>query len=206
MQGLLLKDWYMIKKYCRAYLLLAVIFTVVSFFGEDNLFLVFYPCLLCGVIPVNLIAYDENSRWAQYSEALPYTRAQIVSSKYLIGIFIQLAVMILTVIAQSVRMNMAGNFSMSELLMIALTMLSIAGLSSAICLPFIFKMGVEKGRTAYYVMVGIVCAGAVSASMLFGEQAEAQINLPIAIIAVISVAIYALSWYLSIQFYKKREL
>ena len=67
-------------------------------------------------------------------------------------------------------------------------------------------MGVEKGRTAYYVMVGIVCAGAVSASMLFGEQAEAQINLPIAIIAVISVAIYALSWYLSIQFYKKREL
>ena len=206
MQGLLLKDWYMIKKYCRAYLLLTVIFTVVSFFGDDNLFLIFYPCLLCGVIPVNLIAYDENSRWTQYSEALPYTRAQIVSSKYLIGIFIQLAVMILTVIAQSVRMNMAGNFSLSELLMIALTMLSIAGLSSAICLPFIFKMGVEKGRTAYYVMVGIVCAGAVSASMLFGEQAEAQINLPIAIIAVISVAIYALSWYLSIQFYKKREL
>lgn len=206
MQGLLLKDWYMIKKYCRAYLLLTVIFTVVSFFGEDNLFLIFYPCLLCGVIPVNLIAYDENSRWTQYSEALPYTRAQIVSSKYLIGIFIQLAVMILTVIAQSVRMNMAGNFSLSELLMIALTMLSIAGLSSAICLPFIFKMGVEKGRTAYYVMIGIVCAGAVSASMVFGEQAEAQIDLPIAIIAVISVAIYALSWYLSIQFYKKREL
>lgn len=206
MQGLLLKDWYMIKKYCRAYLLLTVIFTVVSFFGEDNFFLIFYPCLLCGVIPVNLIAYDENSRWTQYSEALPYTRAQIVSSKYLIGIFIQLAVMILTVIAQSVRMNMAGNFSLSELLMIALTMLSIAGLSSAICLPFIFKMGVEKGRTAYYVMIGIVCAGAVSASMVFGEQAEAQIDLPIAIIAVISVAIYALSWYLSIQFYKKREL
>lgn len=206
MQGLLLKDWYMIKKYCRAYLLLTVIFTVVSFFGEDNLFLIFYPCLLCGVIPVNLIAYDENSRWTQYSEALPYTRAQIVSSKYLIGIFIQLAVMILTVIAQSVRMNMAGNFSLSELLMIALTMLSIAGLSSAICLPFIFKMGVEKGRTAYYVMIGIVCAGAVSASMVFGEQAEAQIDLPIAIIAVISVAIYALSWYLSILFYKKREL
>ena len=206
MQGLLLKDWYMIKKYCRAYLLLAIIFTVVSFFGEDNLFLIFYPCLLCGVIPVNLIAYDENSRWTQYSEALPYTRAQIVSSKYLIGICIQLAVMILTVIAQSVRMNMAGNFSLSELLMIALTMLSIAGLSSAICLPFIFKMGVEKGRTAYYVMIGIVCAGAVSASMVFGEQVEAQIDLPIAIIAVISVAIYALSWYLSIQFYKKREL
>lgn len=206
MQGLLLKDWYMIKKYCRAYLLLTVIFTVVSFFGEDNLFLIFYPCFLCGVIPVNLIAYDESSRWTQYSEALPYTRALIVSSKYLIGIFTQLAVIILTIVAQSIRMNMAGNFSLSELLMIAMSMISIASLSSSICLPFIFKMGVEKGRTAYYVMIGIVCAGAASASMLFGEQTAAQINLPIAIIAGVSVAIYAFSWYLSILFYKKREL
>ena len=64
MQGLLLKDWYMIKKYCRAYLLLAIIFTVVSFFGEDNLFLIFYPCLLCGVIPVNLIAYGPDAEEA----------------------------------------------------------------------------------------------------------------------------------------------
>ena len=101
MKGLLLKDCYMIKKYCRAYLLLTVIFTVVSFFGEDNLFLIFYPCFLCGVIPVNLIAYDESSRWTQYSEALPYTRALIVSSKYLIGIFTQLAVIILTIVAHS---------------------------------------------------------------------------------------------------------
>ena len=127
-------------------------------------------------------------------------------AKNLIGIFTQLAVIILTIVAQSIRMNMAGNFSLSELLMIAMSMISIASLSSSICLPFIFKMGVEKGRTAYYVMIGIVCAGAASASMLFGEQAAAQINLPIAIIAGVSVAIYAVSWYLSIRFYKKREL
>lgn len=36
MKGLLLKDWYMMKKYCRAYLLIAVVFIAVSLFSNDN--------------------------------------------------------------------------------------------------------------------------------------------------------------------------
>lgn len=68
MKGLLLKDWYMMKKYCRAYLLIAVVFIAVSLFSNDNMFFVFYPCLLCGMIPVNLLAYDERSRWCNTVE------------------------------------------------------------------------------------------------------------------------------------------
>lgn len=34
MKGLLLKDWYMMKKYCRAYLLIAVVFIAVSLGNE----------------------------------------------------------------------------------------------------------------------------------------------------------------------------
>ena len=63
MRGLLLKDIYMAAKYCRAYLLLAVVFIPVSFASSENLFMIFYPCLLCGMIPVNLLGYDERSRW-----------------------------------------------------------------------------------------------------------------------------------------------
>ena len=96
MKGLLLKDWYMVKTYCRAYLLIAVVFIALSFFSDNNMFFVFYPCLLCGMIPVNLLAYDERSRWTQYSGTLPYTKTQIVSGKYLIGLFAQLAILIAT--------------------------------------------------------------------------------------------------------------
>lgn len=38
MKGLLLKDWYMCIRYCRAFLVLVSVFLVVSFFGTDNLF------------------------------------------------------------------------------------------------------------------------------------------------------------------------
>jgi len=100
MKGLLLKEWYMMKKYCKAYLLSSVVFIAVSLFSSDSLFFVFYPCLLCGMIPVYLLAYDERSRWMQYSGTLPYTKAQIVCGKYLIGLLAQLVSFVATAVAQ----------------------------------------------------------------------------------------------------------
>ena len=66
MKGLLLKDWYMMKQYCRTYPVIAVAFMALSLVDSDNLFFVFYPCLLCGMIPVTLLGYDERSGWVQY--------------------------------------------------------------------------------------------------------------------------------------------
>ena len=108
MKGLILKDLYMMKAYCKAYLLIAAVFIAVSFFGDSNLLFIFYPCMLCGVIPVNLLGYDERSRWMQYSESMPYTKAQIVSCKYLIGLGTQIIMMTVTGIAQAIRMHING--------------------------------------------------------------------------------------------------
>ena len=208
MKGLLLKDLYMTAKYCRSYLLIAAVFIAVSFVGNDNMFFIFYPCLLCGMIPVNLLGYDERSRWLQYSETMPYSRAQIVSGKYLIGLGAQSAMLIVTAIAQAIRMNINNSFSASDYLVMIMLLLIMSMLSSSICLPFIFKLGVEKGRMAYYVMIGIICGGSVVASTVLRDamQSDIKLNGVLALVAVLGIAIYALSWYLSIVFYKKREL
>ena len=116
MKGLLLKDLYMMKKYCKSYLLITVVFIAVSFASSENLFFTFYPCLLCGMIPVNLLGYDERSRWLQYSETMPYTKGQIVSGKYLIGLGTQIAVLLITGIAQAIRMSVSGTFVLLEYL------------------------------------------------------------------------------------------
>ena len=84
MKGLLLKDWYMMKKYCRYYLFVSIGFIILSMMSSGNMFFIFYPCLLAGMIPVNLLGYDERSRWTEYVGTLPYTKTQIVSAKYLI--------------------------------------------------------------------------------------------------------------------------
>ncbi|MBE6542578.1 MAG: hypothetical protein E7672_09085, partial [Ruminococcaceae bacterium] len=91
------------------------------------------------------------------------------------------------------------------LMMLLLVMTSVA---SSLTLPFVFKYGVEKGRGAYYVMIGVVCAGSIIASSIFNEglQNEIQLNAVLPIACLIGVGIYVLSWYLSIVFYKNREL
>lgn len=210
MKGLLLKDLYMMKKYCRAYLIITVFFIAVSLTSDDNLFFAFYPCLLCGVIPVNLLGYDEQSHWLQYSGTLPYSKGQIVSCKYLIGLMAQIAVLIVTGIVQAVRMNINGTFVLNDYIALLLMMLSILTVTSSICLPFIFKLGVEKGRIAYYVMIGAVFAGSFMAITIFKSRLRETENIDLSrilpFISLIGIAIYVLSWYLSVVFYKKREL
>lgn len=198
----------MVKKYCRAYLLIAIVFIAISFFSNDNMFFVFYPCLLCGMIPVNLLAYDERSHWMQYSGTLPYTKTQIVSGKYLIGLLAQLAVLAATGIAHGVKMYAAGNFVLGDFAVLMLLMLIVSTLASSICLPFVFKLGVEKGRTAYYVMVGFVCGASVLASSILRGQlmGEIQPNLILGLLAIVGISVYILSWYLSVMFFKKKEI
>lgn len=208
MKGLLLKDFYMAKKYCKSYLLIAAVFIAISCTNNDNMFFIFYPCLLCGMIPVNLLGYDERSRWMQYSGTLPYTKAQLVSSKYLIGLLAQLAMLLVTGIAQGVRMSMNGSFMVNDFAVLMLTMLIVAAITSSISLPFVFKLGVERGHVSYYFTLGIVCAAGAIASSLFSTNIQVNIepNGFWAILCLVGIGMYALSWYLSIMFYKKREI
>ena len=207
MKGLLLKDWYMMKKYCRYYLFVSIGFIILSMISSGNMFFVFYPCLLCGMIPVNLLGYDERSRFTEYVGTLPYTKTQIVSAKYLIGLFTQIAMLIVICAAQGVKMGIEGTFVMKEFLVLMMLLLVIASVASSLTLPFIFKYGVEKGRGAYYVMIGVVCAGSIIATTIFKEglQNEIQLNAVLPIACIVGVAIYVVSWCLSIMFYKKRE-
>ena len=142
------------------------------------------PVSFAGMIPVNLLGYDERSRWTEYVGTLPYTKTQIVSAKYLIGLFTQIALLTVICIAQGVKMGIEGTFVLKEFLLLMMLLLIMASVASSLTLPFVFKYGVEKGRGAYYVMIGVVCAGSIIATTIFKEglQNEIQLNavLPIA--------------------------
>ncbi len=206
MKGLLLKDFYMAKKYCRFFLVLIAVFIAMAFV-EDNLFLAFYPCILTAMLPVTLLGYDERSKWDRYSAALPYTEAQLVSSKYLTGLMLQLPVLILISIAQAVRMHQSGVFQMQTYLNLMLMLGSVTFLAPAFSLPLIFKLGTEKGRLAYYFTIGLLCAFAMLAGDMLTKKLPALASIgffPI-LITLICIGLYVFSWYLSIVFYRKRE-
>ncbi len=208
MKGLLLKDLYMIRHYYKSYLLIAVVFLILSVSDTGNLFFAFYPCLLCGMIPVNLLGYDARSRFTQFSATLPVTRAQFVSAKYLLGLCAQFIVLIVIGITQGIKMSVCGYFTVGEFTANMLSVLIISLLSAALPLPFIFKFGVEKGRVAYYVTIGFVCTSSVLFARFFkgGLSGRVPASTVFTVLFISAVGLYALSWYLSVIFFKKREL
>lgn len=209
MKGLLLKDLYMIKKYCRAYFFMMVIFIAASALADgDNLFFVFYPSMLSGLIPVTLLGYDERSGWDKYSGTLPYSRAQIVTGKYIIGLSLQLIIILLIGIIQTVKIGAYGSLSGGGVLLLVALLFIVSCVSSSLCLPFMFKYGVDKGRIAYYIMIGAICAGSVVASSVFRANLNGSIasSAVLPVVCIAAAAVYAVSWYLSVVFYQKREI
>ena len=208
MKGLLLKDFYMMLKYCRSYLLIAVVFFAMSFMSTENLIFIFYPCVISAMLPVTLLSIDERSRWLPYAATLPVPRAQTVSEKYLFGLIAQGALLIVTLMVQSAGMLSRSAFDAAELMTLALMLVVACFFAASIILPVMFKLGVEKGRIAYLAVIGFICGASAVANTVFRDQLQAQVPptglLPILCIA--TVALYALSWRLSIRFYQKREL
>lgn len=205
MKGLLIKDWYMALRYCRMYALVCIVFLVVAVIGEDSTSFAFFPCLLCSMIPVTLLAYDERSGWTEFSKAMPYTAGQIVSAKYLTGLIPTMIVTLITAIEQAVYLNIRGEFELSGYMVFIMVGFILSLLPCALIMPFVFRLGVESGRIAYYAMIILVCGGMVALPNIIESVGIFSDNAAVicGIAVLLVVGLYALSWRISISMYKK---
>lgn len=207
MKGLLLKDFYMIGKYCRFFILMNLIFLVCSVMGEEYMFYAFFPSILLGILPMTLIAYDERSKWSVYGNIFPYSRAQMVSVKYVIALIGVGAATLITFIVQCLRMCQNSSVTWQEAGIIAMISGIVGMINPSILLPFIFKYGVEKGRIIYYIGLGGVSAASVmffKGAKLLEVLQDVEGSLFLVLLGVI--VLFALSWLLSIRIYQKKEL
>ncbi len=215
MKGLLLKDLYMSEKYCRVFLLIVVVFFGMSLMSGPGFFLLAYPCILMGLIPASLISYDEREKWDVYSGTLPCSRRQLVSCKYLVGLIGELLVICITTVLYALGLFRMGAFDPHAVLGMAAVFLLLGLIGPAATLPFMFRFGAEKGRIAYFAVIILLCGvsaafGSIQGSGVGENALTAGIVMPQAgvsfFLAVLAVLFYAVSWRLSIAFYKKREL
>ncbi len=207
MKGLLCKELYSIRKYGGMYILLMLVFVLIAPFANGNLFMIIYPCVLAGVMPTTLLSYDERDKWEVYSAALPYSRAQLVSAKYVCGLFVQIPVVLVTVLIQWLRMSRMAAFDPNEFISLIATILAVPLLMPAFTLPLVFKIGVEKSRLAYIIAVFAGSLIGVYVSMVVQADAVPKPSSVGMLICLVlgEAAVYILSWLLSIHFYKKRE-
>ena len=201
MKGLMKKEFLMLWRASRAFMLICVVFIAMSAISQDNIIFLFMPIMISGLLPSTLLSYDERCKWQEFSGALPVSRAQLVSAKYLLGLGCMTLILLVTLIVHLI----VRRFPPQTLLSMLGAIYGLSLFISAVSLPMMFKFGVEKGRLWYYATL-ILVGGASGASAgvatdLFSEGLPSFLWL----IPVLGVVIFALSWLLAIRFYQKRE-
>ena len=201
MKGLMKKEFLMLWRASRAFMLICVVFIAMSAISQDNIIFLFMPIMISGLLPSTLLSYDERCKWQEFSGALPVSRAQLVSAKYLLGLGCMTLILLVTLIVHLI----VRRFPPQTLLSMLGAIYGLSLFISAVSLPMMFKFGVEKGRLWYYATLVLV-GGASGASAgvatdLFSEGLPSFLWL----IPVLGVVIFALSWLLAIRFYQKRE-
>lgn len=209
MKGLLLKDGYQtVSQMKTMYLTVAVILVVWMFSTSDSYaFPISYAAIFLGVLPVNLLGYDQNSGWVEYSLTLPVSKKVLVAEKYLVGLLCAAASVViggLFVVVLSLRKGVAldgtalffvGNGVNTILLM------------NGISLPLMYRFGAEKARMIYILTFAGFGALIAGGGVLVDEfqtngRFQASIGLGAALFVVVLV-LYVLSWRLSVAWYGK---
>ena len=203
MRALLQKDWIVLKKYFKMYLLMVALFVCAGAVNAKDEFFVTFPLVLSTAITMSLISYDERFHWDSYCAAMPVSRKLFVTEKYVIDLIMAGIIFIPCVIGLASRHSLTSG----EFCTVLLIMLGAALLMPALMLPVIFKLGVEKGRLTYYIMIGL----GIGICYLSSEALSYSVTMSIGIVgvliaAVVFAALFWYSWKLSVRFFADREL
>ena len=147
MQGLLLKDFYNLKKTMGLLAVMLVVFGVVFIPQGGGLF-AGMAILMGTTLTISTMSYDHMAKWDVYALSMPVSRRQMVGEKYLFMLIAAGAGTLIALAGEFVRLASTGAPASAFLdgLLQTVLILSVGLLFGSLMLPLIFKFGVEKAR------------------------------------------------------------
>ena len=216
MIGLILKDFLILRKTLRTYLLMMVVYAAIAFSGIWSADIIgVMTVVTVALLPMNVFSYDKQAHWDTYGLALPVGRTKTVAARYLCVLLLCLFSIALTIIA-GVALYAAGRVEdPAEFIIVMAIMGLIAVLMNAVMLPFLYKFGPERARMMFYGVLGLLVLagwafliplGGVGWLESLGEPTSAQIAAIPFIAAAAGLVLLALSFLLSRHFYGSKDV
>ena len=204
MIGLILKDLFTLTRQALMYIVFIAVFSLMPGYNMAS-FAVIMACMM----PMTALAYDERSHWDRLAASMPYTTAQLVLSKYLMGLILMLCSVALGIIALPLQRLVNPDVSLPELLGVSLGALGAGMLIQGVLLPVMFRFGTEKARLFMLVLMGAVFAGIAA----LGQAQDALRSFMegmnggavAAVLAGLAATVYLVSMPLSIRAYRRRN-
>lgn len=214
MKGLLIKNYYEVRRYALIMLGMGTLFVLLGALSteEQSVFISLFLFVYVGVLPCTALNLEEKSHWEQYTAMLPYTRTQLVLEKYLLGVINIAGASIIYVALNGILAALhVGKIDASYVMMTLTSGVSMGLLMPALSLPWMFALGGAKGRIFMLITVGAI--GGTLGALVGAGSTESIIRLlsrlggkAYWLLLLIVAAILGLSMLISITAYRKREL
>ncbi len=206
MKGLILKDFFALKKQGKTFLVLFIFYLLFSYMTKNISMLGMMIVLICAMMPITTMSFDELCKWDKYALSMPVSRKTIVLSKYIFGILFNFAGIIIVAPISAVMVIITQEMKVGDSLLMILAMEGIAITFLAFIMPILFKFGVEKGRMLMLLVIFLP-------TMMFFLLSKLGIELPseqtlklLTYLSPIVVIIFLLfSICISIKIYDKKE-
>ena len=217
MTGLILKDFLILRKTLRSYLLMLAIYVAVAFLGYWSAsFVGGFMMVMVSMLPMNVFAYDKQAKWDVYGLSLPVGRTKTVAARYLAVLIMFAASAVLTTVL-GVALNIAGRMEerLEEYLLSCAICVVIAMLINAVMLPLLYKFGPERARIMLFGVMGVIALVAVVFLIPLGglewlksldaPTLEQIAAVPVAAV-IAGVVLLVLSFLLSRHFYGAKDV
>ena len=211
---LIKKNWIYLFTSIKSALVTSIIFCLFMPMWSIG-FGVVMPALIGYVLTYSIMAYEERSKVELMTAAMPVSRKEMCTSRYIESFIYLIAGCIVAEIGLWFNFMTQQHMVIGEILkmvpiMLAVTFL-IGSIYNSIILPTIFYFGTIKAR--YYLMfsyiVVFVGANTISNIGLVDEGIVEYINrldsiMPI-LMTVIGIIIYYISYRISLNIWKKKD-
>lgn len=209
MKGLLIKDSLVLWRQSKLMLLIVAVYGILPTFSGSSSFLACFAVVFCAMLPITLMALDERSRADRYFLTLPYSRTQVVVSRYLMGLLLMAAALLFTGAATLLYGLFHGEV-LAEQFLPLLPVVCVGLLFDAVIFPLLFKLGVEKGRL-YFIIVMVMIYGGSTVYFMVSDinlsQFFDRFTLGTgALLGVGCLVLWLLSMALSVKIYQRRAL
>ena len=155
MTGLVLKDFLVLRKALRTYVLFLIFYLILAIFDLFSIsFITAFVQIIVMILPMSSFAYDDLAKWDRYAMTLPLGRRAVVRAKYA---FVLLMILVAAAFAllSCVALSITAAQPVEENLAAGVGALSVGLLAVDVTLPLNYKMGPERARPFLYAIIFI---------------------------------------------------
>ncbi|WP_160634767.1 ABC-2 transporter permease [Pseudoflavonifractor sp. 60] len=155
MTGLIWKDFLIMRKTLKSYLLIMALYAVLAYLDILNYgFIITFIQVALMVLPISAFAYDEQAKWDRYAMSLPMGCRAMVGARYLFVLTLSLLTTALG-LASIALLTLFRAEDPVEMVVTLMVSAAIGLLIPSFLLPLCYKLGPERARPFLYAIIFI---------------------------------------------------